>query len=255
MMLIADSGGTSTRWICVLQDKIIRVEGIGLNPNAVRHTIIRKELIRVRSLLPEIPTRILFYGAGCGKPAGKKFLKQLLSACFQCRKVRVETDLTGAGLGMFGNKKGIACILGTGSNAGRFNGKRIVNSVTSRGYKKGDQGSAAWIGKRLPKKMQPKKRIKGRPAAQYGSLAMIAFKNMKDPTIREMVLNGFREYVRCFILPLKPSRNEVLCFTGGVAWNFRKQLTGIVREFVPNEIRYYKEYIPGLLEHHVQSSN
>ena len=48
-----------------------------------------------------------------------------------------------------GNEKGIACILGTGSNSCYYNGKRIVKNSPGLGYVLGDEGSGAYLGKKV----------------------------------------------------------------------------------------------------------
>ena len=48
-----------------------------------------------------------------------------------------------------GNQKGIASILGTGSNSCYFNGKKIVKNSPGIGYVLGDEGSGAYLGKKV----------------------------------------------------------------------------------------------------------
>lgn len=253
MFLVADSGGTSTRWMIIEKKRIRQIRGIGLNPNSVSHQLIRKELLRIRELLPSSPEKVFFYGAGCRMAGKKKIIKSLLQKCLDTANVMVETDLLGASRGMAGKRKALVGILGTGSNAGRYDGKKIISMVRSMGYKKGDEGSAAWIGKQLPMNPKNKNKFQGRPAALYGSLARFAYINFRNPDISETVKRGFREYVRKYIMPLEPQPDEWIYMTGGVAWNFRKQLSAVIREFLPNEILYYREYTPGLVEYHLQS--
>lgn len=51
--------------------------------------------------------------------------------------------------GLLINEAGIACILGSGSNSCYYDGRAIVKNVRSLGYILGDEGSAAYIGKRF----------------------------------------------------------------------------------------------------------
>ena len=45
--------------------------------------------------------------------------------------------------------QGIACILGTGSNSGYYNGRAITRNSPGLGYVLGDEGSGAYLGKRV----------------------------------------------------------------------------------------------------------
>jgi N-acetylglucosamine kinase-like BadF-type ATPase len=55
----------------------------------------------------------------------------------------------GAAKALCGRDKGIACILGTGSNSCLFNGKRIVKNSPGLGFILGDEGSGAYLGKKV----------------------------------------------------------------------------------------------------------
>ena len=48
-----------------------------------------------------------------------------------------------------GNLKGIACILGTGANSCFYDGKKIVKNSPGLGYILGDEGSGAYLGKKV----------------------------------------------------------------------------------------------------------
>ena len=57
--------------------------------------------------------------------------------------------LSGAAKALCGNEKGIACILGTGSNSCYYNGKKIVKNSPGLGFILGDEGSGAYLGKKV----------------------------------------------------------------------------------------------------------
>ena len=61
----------------------------------------------------------------------------------------VHDDLTGAARGVCGTEKGVVGILGTGSNAGYYNGKNIVKNSPGIGYILGDEGSGAYLGRKV----------------------------------------------------------------------------------------------------------
>lgn len=66
-----------------------------------------------------------------------------------CRNHRSGSDLLGSARALCGRETGIACILGTGSNSGLYDGKVITKHVSPLGYILGDEGSGATLGKRF----------------------------------------------------------------------------------------------------------
>jgi N-acetylglucosamine kinase-like BadF-type ATPase len=55
----------------------------------------------------------------------------------------------GAARALCGKEKGIASILGTGSNSCYFNGRAVVKNSPGLGYVLGDEGSGAYLGKKV----------------------------------------------------------------------------------------------------------
>ncbi len=92
---------------------------------------------------------IFFYGAGCThekSPIVASALRRTVSAD---ARISVESDMLGAARGLCGKDAGIVCILGTGSNSCYYDGDGIIANVSPLGYILGDEGSGAYIGKRL----------------------------------------------------------------------------------------------------------
>ena len=90
---------------------------------------------------------IRFYGAGCSGQ-WNSIVQNVLARVFpQASTIKVDSDLMAAARALFGERAGIACILGTGSNSCMFDGDRIVDNVPPLGYILGDEGSGAVLGK------------------------------------------------------------------------------------------------------------
>lgn len=149
--LIADSGATKAEW-CLLgngKKKTILTQGISpyfLNTEQIT-ALLNKEL------LPELKgvqvDEIFYYGTGCANPANAKSVKKALGNVFKKVKADVNHDLMAAARALCGRKKGIACILGTGSNSCYYDGKKIVKNSPGLGYVLGDEGSGAYLGKKV----------------------------------------------------------------------------------------------------------
>lgn len=90
---------------------------------------------------------IFYYGTGCANPSNAKIVRKALEALFPEAKIEVTHDLMGAARALCGREKGIACILGTGSNSCFYNGKKIIKNSPGLGYVLGDEGSGAYLGK------------------------------------------------------------------------------------------------------------
>lgn len=151
-ILIADSGSTKTDWVLLdNQTVILKHQTIGFNPYFQNSETIFNELKNV--LLPVLHdelTRIsciYYYGAGCSNEDKKNVVAQGLALAFPEIKTEVNHDLLAAARALCGKEKGIACILGTGSNSCLYDGSEVVENVPSVGYLFGDHGSGATIGK------------------------------------------------------------------------------------------------------------
>lgn len=162
MIIVADAGSTKTDWRILegTGDTVIRTSGI--NPAIMSESqicdILKKELrpqLAQSGILSERCNsghrsdniEIYYYGAGCSQQNVPKMKKLLQNIFGTGSKTEVESDLTAAGRSLFGRDKGIACILGTGSNSGLYDGNNITYKVPSMGYILGDEGSGAVLGK------------------------------------------------------------------------------------------------------------
>jgi glucosamine kinase len=152
MYLIADSGSTKTTWALVEKGILKKtINTPGLNPYF--HTSESVEAILLADLVPGVVPddihEIWFYGAGCSTENKNKILKDALSIWFRKSRIHIFHDILGAARALFGNEKGIACILGTGCNSCYYDGADIHSKVPSLGYIFGDEGAGSNIGKAL----------------------------------------------------------------------------------------------------------
>ncbi len=149
--LIADCGATKSEWNLSGNGKSKTVITQGISPYFLDESQV-VELLRTE-LLPRIKTtavdEIYYYGTGCANPANVKMLKKALKKIFPGSYIEVTHDLMAAARALCGEEKGIACILGTGSNSCYYNGKRIVKNSPGLGYVLGDEGSGAYLGKKV----------------------------------------------------------------------------------------------------------
>ena len=151
-ILIADSGSTKTDWVLLNGNQIIiQHQTIGFNPYFQSSEDIYLEL--KATLIPVLKdhlsgiSQISFYGAGCSTPDKIQIVKQGLALTFGNINSEVNHDLLASARALCGKEKGIACILGTGSNSCLYDGINVIENVPSVGFMFGDHGSGANIGK------------------------------------------------------------------------------------------------------------
>ncbi len=149
--LIADSGATKAEW-CLLNNgkrKTIFTQGISpyfLNTEQITALLTKELLPKLKNVHID---EIYYYGTGCANPANAKSVKKAIHTIIPAKKIEVTHDLMAAARALCGREKGIACILGTGSNSCFYNGKKIVKNSPGLGYVLGDEGSGAYLGKKV----------------------------------------------------------------------------------------------------------
>ena len=149
--LIADSGATKAEW-CLLREgkkKTIFTQGISpyfLNTEQITDLLLKELKPKLKNIEVD---EIFYYGTGCANPVNAKSVKKALNKVFPESKVDVNHDLMAAARALCGTNKGVACILGTGSNSCYFDGKKIVKNSPGLGYVLGDEGSGAYLGKKV----------------------------------------------------------------------------------------------------------
>ncbi len=248
MILIADSGSTKTTWCAY--DKtdgtrlIIRTAGI--NPVFIDKNVIEQELRdNLMSQLPphEIDT-LYFYGAGCIDPTVNNNLAELLADITKAKHVEVASDMLGAARALFGNERGIACILGTGSNSCLYDGTTIIANGCAGGYILGDEGSGAVLGKQLIAdfiKRQLPEEISTRFTKRYGltypdivnhvyrqpmpnrwlaSFAPFIKENINNDYIHQLVKSQFILFINRNIKRFDNYQTANVGFVGSIAYHF-----------------------------------
>jgi glucosamine kinase len=149
--LISDCGATKAEWAFIHNGKTKTVITQGISPYFLNKEQIQEILLmELKPKLKDIKIdEIYYYGTGCANPANAKLVKKALMQVFAGADIEVNHDLLAAARALCGRKKGIACILGTGSNSCYYNGTRIIKNSPGLGYVLGDEGSGAYLGKKV----------------------------------------------------------------------------------------------------------
>lgn len=284
MILIADSGSTKVHW-CLMAANGHTAEFItdGINPlfqtsDAMRNSICNQLLPQMASMLwAGTVSHVFFYGAGC-TPEKSPFVEKAIESVFKKAKVFVASDMLGATRGLLGHEKGVACILGTGSNSCLYDGEQIIKNVPSLGFILGDEGSAATLGKRLVSdllKNQLGDDLKERFLSQYAinqadviehvyrqpfpnrwlaNLARFCAENIDDPRIHDLVYDHFAQFVKRnisqYYITEEQKQSMPVGFVGSIAFYYRPVLEQVMSDYGFRVGQILQDPIPGLVEYH-----
>lgn len=147
--LIVDAGGSSTSWY------VINSQGIHTKEHSTGFSPVHQPVEDLKALIEQSSLAALnidyvyFYGAGIGNTNNAKIVKEALQESFKTAKIEVYSDLLAAAHATAGNKPGVTCILGTGSNVSFYDGKQLISRHHSLGFILGDEGSGAYLGKQV----------------------------------------------------------------------------------------------------------
>lgn len=150
--LILESGATKVAWFAANAQRVIQQgELVGLHPFLSSTEDWQQGLAKLKAATSGIEIgQIHYYGTGCSQAAGCAIVQQNLQVFWPaCTDIHVHSDLLAAARANWQHQEGIACILGTGSNAAWYDGEKIRQHRGGLGYVLGDEGSGADLGKQL----------------------------------------------------------------------------------------------------------
>ena len=155
MILIVDSGSTKTDWCFVSHKHTTHtIHTKGINPvvqsqEEVRQTIeVDMEVeARQKAINLNDVDQIHYYGAGCVADKTHIIGQTLRNVFHKNAAITIESDIMAACHALCGNKEGLVCILGTGSNSCLYDGQKMTLHTPPLGFILGDEGSGAALGK------------------------------------------------------------------------------------------------------------
>lgn len=275
--LIADSGATKAEWCLLKGKKKKTLFTQGISPYLMTTDEIAKILLKELKpkLKKESITEIYFYGTGCSNPENVKHVRTALKQVFPTtKKIQIDHDLMGAAKALCGNEKGVACILGTGSNSCYFNGKKIIKNSPGLGYVLGDEGSGAFLGRKviqhflyhtfdeeLMARFQAKYNTdrleildhiyrKPLPNRYMASFALFLTENRGHYMVENIIEDSLNEFFYNHIYKYRESWLFPIHFTGGVAYAFRDVLKSLCQSYELQLGRILKNPMQGLIEYH-----
>ncbi len=281
MFLIADSGSTKTEWALIEKGNVVqKILTKGFNPYYYQKADFISDL--KTSLSGQMAfnkiEKVFFYGAGCSSVSNCSMVEVSLKAVFSDALIKVEHDLFAAGLALLGDDKGIACILGTGSNSCLWENKKILDNVPALGYMLGDEGSGTHIGKLLLKgillgeadtelsktfynsfnlsfdSILEKVYKEANPNLFYSSISPFANKHIDNAFCTFIVKQSFTKFIDRYISKYEGAQSLPVSFVGSVAFYFQDMLKLVLEENNMSLGKILREPMEGLIEYHIMNN-
>jgi len=294
LSLIADCGSTKTEWALIDHSspgspvKVFRTTGF----NAAVTPVEEITRILTSGLAPEVNGlnvgKLHFYGAGCIGGETDRRLANVLSTILPEAEIEVSSDLLAAARALFGSRPGIACILGTGSNSGLYDGTRIIANTPPMGFILGDEGSGAVLGRNLVNhifkypgnlpnaiiddfnatfrlsKADIIERVYRRPEANrfLASLTPFLKKHIDNPAVHSLVRDSFLDFINANLpgyfhdidsLPVCSASAQAttgLGFVGSIAFHFSRILNEVCRQCDLPSPEIIQAPLPSLIQYH-----
>lgn len=274
--LIADSGSTTCEWCIVNHNKKKKFTTVGISP----YFLSKEQIIDLftTSVLPKTKQEsidaIYFYGTGLSNADNIAIIKFALRKTFPKSAVEVNTDMLGAARALLLHEKGIACILGTGSNAAYYNGKKIVKNSPGLGFVLGDEGSGAYLGKKVlqhylyetfdeelkarfditfnTNKTEILNRVYKQPSANkyIASYCIFLSENRGHYMVENIIEDGLHDFIFQHLYKFRESWQYPISFAGSVAFAFKDVLKEICANYELQLGSILKQPMDGLIKYH-----
>lgn len=256
-IVIADAGATKITWLILAGgDASRRVRTAGVNALTASYaeaTEVYREAAAAISAISEDVAAVHYYGTGCSTPQVCRETAARLQTAWPGTAVEVAGDMLLCARAMLGHSPGVACILGTGSNAAVYDGHGISRGGAGLGFVMGDNGSGCELGKRLlsdwlkgllpadlhrdfaaygaPARETLLERVyRGKaPARWLASFAPFLSQRRGHPYVDAMLADEFRRFVTRDILPLVSDHGTPIGCAGSIARVFENELRDAIR--------------------------
>ncbi|HEY2722261.1 MAG TPA: N-acetylglucosamine kinase [Chitinophagaceae bacterium] len=274
--LIADSGATKAEW-CLLHGnhkRIIFTQGISpyfLNAGQIENLLLKELCPKLKKTTID---RVYYYGTGCANPANAKMVRKAIQQTFPGAIVEVTHDLMAAARSVCGHQKGVASILGTGSNSCYYDGKKIVKNSPGLGYVLGDEGSGAYLGKKvlqyylyetfdeeLKLKFDAKYSTttveilesvykKPLPNRYLAGFAIFLAENRGHFMIENIIEDGLNDFFFYHLRKYKEASSLPVSFVGSIAYGFKDVIEELCKSYGFNLGKIIKNPMEGLITFH-----
>jgi N-acetylglucosamine kinase-like BadF-type ATPase len=283
-LVIGEIGGSSSRWAVLLDDgthATLPSKGMSLpghNPlhgDAERFIGLLRDWFAAHAPDALRAEQVIAYGAGCGAPDRRERMRQALVPIWPAAPIAVDSDLLAAAHGLCGmGESALVLILGTGMNAGHWDGAQLHRPMPTLGWMLGDEGSGADIGqhllrdaihKRMPAHVLAElfgpegpaleallRQVYGAPSAarELASFTAPLAGLKQEPYVRDLVLGRFQALIELLKTYFTPEQRARVRATGSVAWGFADLLGECLLDHGMDLVSVERDPLPGLVRFH-----
>ncbi|MBG9378176.1 N-acetylglucosamine kinase [Panacibacter sp. DH6] len=274
--LIADSGSTKCEWCLIANNRKKKIITQGISPYFLTAAeivaLLQNEL--VKKIKDVQVDEVHYYGTGLGNPDNVKVLKKVLKKVFPSAKIEANIDLLAAARAVCGNEKGVACILGTGSNSCYYNGKKIIKNSPGLGYVLGDEGSGAYLGRKVIQHflyntfdeellLRFNEQFKTnandilehvykrpQPNRYLASFAVFLAENRGHYMIENIIEDGLNDFFFTHLYKYRESWLYPISFVGSVAYGLQDVLQDLCNTYELELGKVLKQPMDGLIAYH-----
>jgi len=275
--LIAESGATKAEWCLVGNGKKKSVTTQGISPFFFDEEkivdLIQKDLLphfRKSAAIDEIH----YYGTGMLNPDNVKMIKNSLKKVFPKASIEISDDMLAAARALNATKKGLACNLGTGSFCCYYDGKKIVKQSPGIGYILGDEGSGAYLGKKViqyylyntfdeelrykfdhkyhTSRVEVIENVYRKPLANryLASFALFLSENRGHYMIENIIEDGLNDFFFQHVCKYREAWKLPVSFVGSIAFGFKDVLKDLCGSYEFELGKILKSPMAGLVDYH-----
>jgi glucosamine kinase len=278
-ILLADSGATKCEWfLAESKENSKTVFTQGISPYFFNEE--KTVALLQQELLPQMPQsaiieEIHYYGTGMRNPVNVEMVKKSLATVFNKAEIEVNDDMLAAARALNGHKEGLACNLGTGSFAVFYDGKNIAKQAPGIGYILGDEGSGAYLGKKvlqyylyntfdeeLRYKFETRynatpvdilENVYRKPLANryMATFCLFLSENRGHFMIENIIEDGLNDFFFTHLGKFTESWNYPINFVGGVAFAFHDIISELCHSYEFEQGKILKGAMEGLVQYHV----
>jgi len=276
--LIVESGATKAEWCLIGSGKKKSALTQGISP----YFFTEQKVIDLleNDLLPQLGKskialeEIHYYGTGMLNPDNVKMVKNALAKVFQTNDIEISDDLLAAARSLNGHEQGLVCNLGTGSFCCFYNGKKISKQTPGIGYILGDEGSGAYLGKKViqyylyntfdedlryrfdqkynTNRTEIIENVYRKPLANryLASFALFLSENRGHYMIENIIEDGLNDFFFYHLCKYNEAWKLPVSFVGSIAFGFKDVLKDLCAGYEFELGKILKSPMSGLIEYH-----
>jgi glucosamine kinase len=276
-ILIGESGATKAEWCLISNGKKKSVTTQGISPYFFTEQkvidLLRQDLLPVFAGSKTV-SEIHYYGTGMRNPDNVNMVENALKHLFPEASIEINDDMLGAARALNGKDKGLACNLGTGSFCVYYNGNKIAKQSPGIGYILGDEGSGAYLGKKViqyylyntfdedlkykfdlkynTNAVEVLENVYRKPLANryLASFTLFLSENRGHFMIENIIEDGLNDFFFYHLCKYNEAWKLPISFVGSVAFGFKDVLKELCDSYEFELGKILKSPMTGLTEYH-----